>query len=453
LLIALILFTGLLNSCSKNDDNPVDADTTLKPPAAIPFANVPDVKHRVFYEVNLKAFGYNGNLNNVTEQLAHIKSLGVNVIWLMPIYPAGQVNSVGSPYCIRDYLDVDEEYGNISDLQNLVKKAHELNMAVVLDWVANHTAWDHPWIENNPDWYVKDASGQIISPPGTNWNDVAELNYNNPAMRAEMIRSMKFWIEKANIDGFRCDAADFVPFSFWKQAIDSLKKIPNRNIILLAEGSRNDHYTAGFQMTYAWDFYGILINVFSENESASDIFTIHKSELDAIPSNTAKLRYITNHDEYAWVNPPSLTFGSNNAALSAFVITSFLSPSVLIYNGQEIGWPDKISFFNKNPIDWSVNQEFLNEFKNIMKARTSLTRLIASTSAVSYSNNDIMAYTYQNDTIQLLTIANTRLASVSFVVPEAFKNASCTEIIHNTTIDLADFITMEPYQYLVLKKN
>jgi glycosidase len=193
-----------------------------------------------------------------------VKALGINAIWIMPIYPIGNLNSFGSPYCIKNYEEVNPDLGTMNDLKTLVTEAHNRKIAVMLDWVANHTSWDAEWIVHKS-WYTQNASGNIISPPGTTWNDVADLNYSNDTMRQAMIDAMEFWITNADIDGFRCDAADYVPFDFWKQAIDSLHHATDKNLILLAEGSRADHFTAGFQMNFSWDFLSVLKNVFKNN--------------------------------------------------------------------------------------------------------------------------------------------------------------------------------------------
>ncbi len=230
----------ILTACSKAEDN---NPLPYTDPDA-PFAGVPATSDIAMYEINLRAFSAGGTFQGILPRLDSIKKLGINVIWLMPIYPIGQkkmIPPMGSPYSVKNYLEVNPELGTLDDLKNLVRESHKRGMAVILDWVANHTAWDNPWIENKS-WYTQDGNGIIISPPGTNWLDVADLNYENDEMRTAMISAMKYWILNANVDGFRCDAADFVPFDFWKQAIDSLNKLPGRKLILLAEGARSDHF-------------------------------------------------------------------------------------------------------------------------------------------------------------------------------------------------------------------
>lgn len=233
------------------------------------------------YEINHTAFSTTKNFQGIIERLDSIKDLGINTIWLMPIYPTGIINSFGSPYCVRDFTAVNPGLGTLEDFKNLVNEAYIRDIAVILDWVANHTAWDNEWI-NNDGWYSEDASGNIISPPGTTWTDVADLNFDNADMRIAMIEAMQFWVENAGIDGYRCDAADFVPFDFWTQAIDSLNNL-EKDLILLAEGARYDHFTAGFQMNFSWSYLSAIKNVFSINQSATSIFTTSVNEYGAVP--------------------------------------------------------------------------------------------------------------------------------------------------------------------------
>ncbi|MBN2261956.1 MAG: alpha-amylase, partial [Prolixibacteraceae bacterium] len=196
-----IMFTLMYIGCSEKDD-PVPEENNKQPVEIIqPFDKVPSLTNMVIYEVNPLVFGPDGTFSDVEAKLSHIKGLGVNVVWLMPIFPKGIEKGVGSPYAVMDYTDVNPDYGTINDFKRLVTAAHQLEMAVIIDWVANHTSWDNAWIDNH-DWYVSDTNGNIINPPGTNWQDVAELNYNNMEMRAEMIDALKFWIEECNIDGF-----------------------------------------------------------------------------------------------------------------------------------------------------------------------------------------------------------------------------------------------------------
>ena len=205
LLLPFLVFYISINSCNAQEE--IDKRESTQPEIVqygIPFDKVPDRRDVTIYQVNIRTFSKEGNLKGVTARLDSIKALGANVIYLMPIYPVGQLKSVNSPYCIQNYSLVSQEFGTLEDLRSLVDGAHQRNMAVILDWVANHTSYDHVWIQNKS-WYLQNSAGNIISPPGHNWNDVAQLNFSNQNMRLELIKTMKNWVLKANIDGFRCD--------------------------------------------------------------------------------------------------------------------------------------------------------------------------------------------------------------------------------------------------------
>ncbi|MFN4199338.1 MAG: alpha-amylase family glycosyl hydrolase [Flavobacterium sp.] len=286
-----LIFISCSNSESENPPVDIPQDYTQ---FGIPFTNMPSHEDIVMYEVNIRAFSPEGNLQGVINKLNHIKSLGTNVIWLMPIHPVGQVNSINSPYCIKDYKSVGSEYGTLEDVRNLTTQAHQMGMAVILDWVANHTAWDHPWISSNPEWYTQNASGQIVHPPGTNWTDVADLNFNNQQMRSAMIDAMRYWVLEANVDGFRCDYADGVPFAFWNQAINHFKStLPNRKVLWFAEGNRNDHFFAGFDLNFGWNFYGSLVSVWNGG-AATQLYNTHIADYSNAVGNKQVLRFTTN---------------------------------------------------------------------------------------------------------------------------------------------------------------
>lgn len=441
--------------CSKEDSTsnvvPNPLPTTNEPVQyETPFAGIPNTSDIVMYEVNERAFSTSGNFAGIISRLDQIKELGVNVIWLMPTTPIGSVNSINSPYCVKNYTGVNPEFGNLEDLRTLVREAHQRGMAVILDWVANHTSWDNPWIANTS-WYTQDASGTIIHPAGTNWQDVADLNFNNSAMRLEMIKAMKYWVLTANVDGFRCDAADFVPFDFWKQAIDDLRLIPNREIIMLAEGSRADHFTAGFDMNFGWDFFGKNKNVFKNSHAASDLFTTSTLEYSTITSGKQKLRFTSNHDECAWDDTPLGLFGGIQASLSAFVISSFMDGVPLIYNGQEVGCTVKLPYFSNSPIDWSTNPTMLTEYKRLINLRN-IHNAIRTGTTIDYSTADLVAFKKQKNADEVFVIANSRNSAKTFTVPTALVGTTWINTSDNTSITLGSSISLSAFEYRILVK-
>ena len=413
-----------------------------------PFDSVPETGNIVMYEINLRAYSAAGNIQSIIADLDRLKDMSVNTIWLMPIYDEGELMAVHSPYCIRDYYQVSDEYGSLQDLQQLTDAAHARNIAVVLDWVANHTSWDNGWITDHPDWYTQDADGNIIHPPGTTWTDVADLNFDNQDMRAQMIDAMKFWVLVGNVDGFRCDYADGVPFDFWQQALDSLRNIPDRTLIMLAEGDRDDHYTAGFDMTYAWDFYGTMQNVYS-GSAVSDLYATNNAEYAGVPAGDKKLRFTTNHDESAWNATPMVLFNGIDGAVAASVMTIFLNGVPLIYTGQETGNTANVPFFSNAPINWTLNPEMQLEYKQILNAYSGHQTARTGT-LTTFSNADVYCIKKTLASDQFVVLVNARSADVTYTLPTALKDTEWTDAINGNSVSLGTELALTPYQYLLL---
>lgn len=458
MLVKKIYFVAVLAMACNTDlslPKPVVPDELEEPKQyGVPFAAVSDPQNVVLYEVNIRAFSESGNFQGVIDRLDHIKSLGINTIWLMPIHPVGQLRSaggLGSPYAVKHYLEVNPEFGDLAKLRELVEKAHDRNMAVIIDWVANHTAWDNAWISDKS-WYTLDANGDIIIPPGTNWQDVAELNYDNHDMRKAMIHAMKYWVLEANVDGFRCDAVDFVPSDFWKQALDELKSIADRKLILLAEGGKQDNFAAGFQMNYAWDFYNNIKQVYNNGKAATSIFTVHEAEYNNIPEGAVKLRYTTNHDESAWEATPIEVFGGVTPALSASAISIFTSAAPLLYSSQEVGQEEKLPFFTRDPINWSSNQEMISAYQKLFSIYNS-SHAFTRGELNFFSNNNAAVFTRQFEDDQFLILVNVRNTTQDIPLDASVQNINWTNMLTNESVTTTTSTVLSPYQYVILKKQ
>lgn len=429
----------------KPPDNP-GVDITV---AVEPFNDIPSLEEMVVYQVNMRAISSIGTFKGVQGRLDNIEELGANVIWLMPIFPVGIEKGVNSPYAPKDYTTVGSEYGSMDDLIRLVNDAHSRGIAVILDWVANHTAWDHAWVSEHPDWYATDDNGNMIQPPGTNWTDVVELDFSNSDMKAEMISSMQFWIDNAGIDGFRCDAADFVPSSFWSQALGDLKKSTDKELILLAEGSQTANFSAGFEMDYAWDFNHAIRSAFESGLSATTIINAHTNEYNRIPSGKEKLRYITNHDVYAWESTVVDDFTAEGS-VTAFVITAYLGGIPLIYNGQEIARPTNINFLTDDPIDWTLNPGIYDEYIAVMNARAAL-GAVSGGVMTSFSSSDVIAFTRTNGDEELLVLANIRNENKTIAISSTLEG-DWTNALKNDSVSLSGSIDLAGFEYLILKR-
>ena len=437
-ILFLTILTIFMNGCKKQPDCP---ELMGYQQYGEPFSNVPATKDIVMYEVNLRAFSQEGNLAGVQQKLDHLVSLGVNVIWLMPIQTNG--GPLNSPYCISNFYEVDEEYGTLEDLRTFVAEAHSRNMAVILDWVANHTSWDHPWIDSTG-WYTTDAQGNIIHPSGTNWTDVADLNFDNTALQEQMIDAMRYWVLEANVDGYRCDAADYVPFDFWQKAIDSLRIIPNREIIMLAEGARVDHFDAGFDMNFDWNFYNKGKEIFNQGTSATHWATLHQYTYGSIEEGKHKLRFTSNHDECAWHDTPIGLYGSLDASIAAFAATLFYPGVPLLYTGQEIGYPTQLPFFSNLPVDWNYGQSTLSRYQQLMEVYK--THDVCRNGVFEdFSSTDAVLFKRVNNQETLWCIINTKNNSYHINVPNELQGVHLVEeltgqqIGFSNTLELLNF--------------
>ncbi|MGC9150292.1 MAG: alpha-amylase family glycosyl hydrolase [Microbacter sp.] len=444
----------LLISCSKSTVVSSLPDMTTTQDAVqygTPFTGVPDRRDAVIYQVNMRCFSATRNFQGVINRLDSIKALGVNVIYLMPIYPVGTLKAFDSPYCIKDNQAVGSEFGTLTDLRNLVDGAHSRGMAVILDWITDGTSWDCSWI-NNKSWYVQDANGNIQSPNG--YTDVAELNYQNQAMRLAMIKAMKYWVLTANIDGFRCDYADFAPADFWVQAIDTLHAItPTHNLLMLAEGTRPSNYASGFDYNFGFNFYGTLKSIFSNDQSVNLIDALNASDyIGATSDQNQIVRYLTNHDVNSSDGTPQDLFGGINGSIAAFVVVAYMKGVPFIYNGQEVAMPTRLTFpFTSSVITWGINPGVTATYKKIIAFRNSNAAVRRGTLA-SYSSYDVCAFTKTLGSDTVFVMDNLRNATIQYTIPAALANSLWKDVFTGGSVTLSTQVTLPPYSYMVLEK-
>jgi len=462
-LITAIMLAGAVMGCSKSSPNPgnsggggtkgggtTDTTTAYKDPAqyGTPFTGVPATKDIVMYEVNFRTYSP-ASFVTVQARLDSIKALGVNVIWLMPTYPVGVLKSINSPYCVKDYNGVNSEFGSLTDLRNLVAQAHALGMAVIFDWVANDTSWDNAWIANKA-WYQQDGNGNIISPAA--YTDVAALNFNSAAMRTAMIRAMKYWIFNANIDGYRCDFADNIPSNFWTQSLDTLSNIKTHKLIYLAEGTNTAEITSGFQLGYAFDYYTQLSGVYGGTKSPSALFTSNNTT-EVLPSPGIKLRYTTNHDDASSDGSTLTVYKSKQGALGAFTLAATMGGVPLIYDSQEVGYPNPISIFSDVPVDYTANPDLVAGYKQIVAFRAAHEAVKTGALGTTYSDANILAYEKTSGTDDVLIIVNTNSGAQSFNLPAAWQNTNWTNAVTNSSVALSTQASLPAYGYMMLTKK
>lgn len=393
-----------------------------------------NVKNAVIYEVNIRQYSEQGTFEEFTKDIPMLKELGVKIIWAMPIFPISKTKRkatggdfayliedkekrdkmLGSYYAVSDYGKINPEFGTIDDFRNLVDTAHENGMYVILDWVPNHTGWDHEWITTNPEYYTQNENGEIIDPINPDsgeswgWADVADLNYDNKNMRSEMIDEMLYWIKDENIDGFRCDVASAVPLDFWEEAISKIRD--EKDVFMLAEAEEPELVKGKrlFDMVYAWERHHIF-NKMANEENAIEIWDkIMEKESERFESDDILMSFVTNHDENSWNGTIRERMGDAAELLTAL---SYISPGMpLIYSGQEYDLDHRLLFFEKDEIPKTkkIMWPLLQKLGKLKKENPALhTGIDASNyKKINVANPEILAFERSKGTDSVIFLGN-----------------------------------------------
>ncbi|HZJ73963.1 MAG TPA: alpha-amylase family glycosyl hydrolase [Perlabentimonas sp.] len=398
LVLALVLTLGSCNHEVKSDLTPFKIEH-------------PDWSYNAtIYEVNIRQFTPEGTFAVFEEHLPRLSDLGVDILWLMPIHPIGEVErkgSLGSYYSVKDYKGINPEFGSMDDFKRLVIKAHEQGMKVIIDWVANHTSHDNAMVYEHPEWYTRDSTGNMLSP--FDWSDVLQLDYENQDLRNYMIDALSFWVKEANIDGFRCDVAAMVPTDFWNSARVELDKI--KPVFMLAEADKVELQEYAFDADYGWEFHHIMNDIAKGKKSVKDIDSYFQREIAAYPKNTIRMHFTSNHDENSWAGTEFDRMGE--PAAKAFAALTFVIPGMpLIYNGQEVGFNRMLKFFDKDEIDWTPNVEFTNLYTRLTSLKKTNTALWAADKGAdmfrvkTVNEAPIFAFTRENKEDKVFAVFN-----------------------------------------------
>ena len=311
------------------------------------------------YEVNIRQYTPEGTFKAFEPHLPRLRKMGVDVLWIMPINPISKKmrkGSLGSYYAVSDYMAVNPEYGSLADFKHLVNEAHKLGFKVILDWVANHTGWDNVWVEQHPDWYKRNAAGELEGFNYTDlstgkkeaWADVIGLDYAKPEVRQGMIAAMGYWVRETNIDGFRCDVAWTLPVAFWDEARQRLDAI--KPVFLLAEADTPDLQLKAFDMTYDWVLFHKLVDIAQGRADARDLARLYTDPARRYPAGSYRMTFTSNHDENSWNGTDRELYGEGADVMA--VLAATLPGMPLVYSGQESGFDRRLKFFDKDQIDW-----------------------------------------------------------------------------------------------------
>ena len=452
----------------------------IEQPTTKRIADISDktLESAVIYEANIRQYSAEGTFKAFTKDIPKLKEIGVKIIWLMPVFPISETKRkatggdfaslieddaerekmLGSYYAVSDFMKINPEFGTIKDFRKLVTTAHDNGIYVILDWVPNHTGWDHIWIKKHPEYYTKNASGEISDPlnaDGTKvgWEDVADLDYGNLEMQDKMIQEMKHWIANENVDGFRCDMAGMVPVEFWQKAIPQLRAL--KDIFMLAEAWEPQLLKDNmFDMVYAWEGHHLINTIAKGEKNASDFDSyIHKMG-NEYQDTDILMNFISNHDENSWNGTIGERLGDASEAMQ---VLSFTMPGMpLIYSGQEYDLDHRLKFFEKDSIPKKKGKMWplLEKLGSLKNTNTALDggKDAAKYSRINSSNNEtVLAFRREKGGSELVYIANltNQPAEFSLDIAGDYQNALKDErgVLSRDTI-----YRFDPWEYFLLIK-
>jgi len=440
--LALLTVFFLTNSCSKDKEkvySPVTPEWAYS---------------ATIYEVNIRQFSEEGTFAKVEEALPRLRDMGMKIIWLMPVHPIGEVErkgTMGSYYSVRDYFDVNPEFGTKEDFRSLVEATHAHGMKLILDWVANHTAWDNELTITNPEFFEKDENGNFIPPRGTDWSDVIQLDYSNPDVWDYMISALEYWVREFNIDGYRADVADMVPTEFWNRARKQLDKI--KPVFMLAEADAPQLHPA-FDMSYGWRMHHLYNAIAQGREPVSAIDVLRSDLANDYPENAFLMNFTSNHDENSW---NGTVFERLGDAVQTFAALSVLKEGMpLLYNGQETGMSKRLEFFEKDPIEWDYDHPFMEFYTvlfNLKRTHPALLNGSRGANMVSLeSDNTEQIYAFKREAgergVVVVMNLTDRPASVNL---SGITSGSYTKLFTDETVTLnaSESYNLDPWEYFV----
>ncbi|MBN1416669.1 MAG: alpha-glucosidase C-terminal domain-containing protein [Bacteroidales bacterium] len=493
-LSAIILLSFLLFTCKTQ---PEQEEKVINTAGISQVNHVEWSKDAVIYEVNIRQYSPEGTFKAVENDLPRLKELGVDIIWLMPVFPIGEVNRkatqsvmveemkdpaerkriLGSYYATRDYLSVNPEYGTTEDFKSLVKKIHELGMYVILDIAINHTAWDHPWVKEHPGYYMRINPDSIpwnkqwmkehpayfkklkslkmtypIHPSEFDWWDVAELNFDNEDLQKEFIKIFTYWITEFDVDGYRCDHAHGVPLDFWEQLRPELDKI--KPVFMLAESEEPEHHLKAFNMTYDWKLHHIF-NDIAKNKKDAWAIAEHFQWIDTVyPENSFLMQFTSNHDENSWAGTEFERMG--HGARTFAVLAATLPDMLLIYNGQESAFNKRLKFFVKDTIVWG-DYSYADFYAKLTELKERNMALFNGEAGGALkvlstpSDSNVFAFMRQEGDDRLLVICNLGDAAVDYTLHTKQRLGKMHELFTMTftTFKRKTILTLKPWEYCV----
>ena len=410
------------------------------------------------YEVNIRQYTVEGTFNAFAKSLSRLKDMGVEVLWIMPIHPIGKINrkgTLGSYYSISDFKGVNPEFGTATDFKNLVKLVHESGMKIIMDWVANHAAWDHVWTKTHPEYFVRDDAGNFLPP--YDWTDVIQIDHTGIAEQDAMIDAMKYWVTDFDIDGFRADLAHLTPLDFWKKARTAIEPL-KQNLFWLAESEEIDYHEV-FDTTFTWEWMHRTENFYKGNTDLNSLYEVLAKYETAFPESAHRMYFTSNHDENTWNGTAIEKYGEMLKALTVFNCTWNGIP--MIYSGEEMPNLKRLQFFEKDSIAWTDENRYHDFYKTLLTLRKNNPALRSADSSVTTfhiiteGSKNVMAYLRKTDFSEVLVFLNLSKETSGFTIKDLLVNGSYINVFNKTESYLMPdtFLKMQPWDYLVFEKK
>ena len=454
---SILIFTVIImtfTSCQQPKTN----DSAYQPKPYVQLQHPDWSKNSTIYEVNIRQYTPEGTFKAFESHLPRLKAMGVDIIWLMPIHPIGVKNrkgTLGIYYSVKDYLAINPEFGTMDDFKSLVKKIHASGMHVIIDWVANHSAWDNKLVTEHPEWYSKNNEGNFQPTPWYDWDDIIDFDYEQPELRKYMTEALKFWVSETDIDGYRCDVAGFIPVDFWDNVRVELEAI--KPVFMLAEWEDRDMLKNAFDMTYAWTLWNKLREIAKEGKPVGGLIEYMAHDVSTFPRDGYKMTFTDNHDKNSWEGNQYSNFGP--ALETCIVFATTVNGMPLVYSGQEAGLDRSLRFFDKDTIIWKNhrNEQLYTQLFDLKHKNQALWNGKHGGQMVRVYNDSqdkIISFYREMNENKVLPIFNFSNETVNVTLNTKFAADTYTELFSKKTYKLQgnDPIELPAWGYIVLYK-
>ena len=456
--ILAVLLAKLVFGCNQKSDDAKKNSDTYQPRDHVELKHPEWSKNATIYEVNIRQYTPEGTFKAFEQHLPRLKKMGIDILWLMPVHPIGvekRKGTLGSYYSVKDYYGINPEFGTEADFRALVDKIHSMGMYVIIDWVANHSAWDNPLVKQHPEWYTKAPDGNFQPTPWYDWEDIIYFDYDQPGIRKYMTDALTYWVREYNIDGYRCDVAGFMPVDFWENARAEMDAI--KPVFLLAEWESRDLHKQAFDMTYSWSLWEKMHAVAKDKKPLGGIVEYMAHDVSTFPRNAYRMTFTENHDKNSWEGNQFSNFGA--ALEPSMVLACTVNGMPLVYSGQEAGLDRSLAFFEKDLIVWN-DHKFADMYSALFKLKhenQALWNGVNGGEMIRIFNdkpNQVLSFFRQKNKNKVAVIVNYSDSACTVLLDSKYQADTYFDLFSGKefVLETNQQLTMKPWEYLVLSK-